>query len=791
MKRTLICIVLICVSAFAKAQKSTMYKRAKIYLDASHTLKNLNALDIPADHGIHKEGVFIISDFSTIELERAVSNGYHVSVLNHDIKAFYKDQIFKQSTINNPSCATSSNTSYATPENFNQGSMGGYLTYQELLVELDDMANKYPDLITQKSQVSDFLTEGTSDTSVTPSIGNNPIYWLKISDNPNNDEDESEILYTSIHHAREPMSLMNLVFYMWYLLENYETDTDIKAIVDHTELYFIPVVNPDGYLYNEVTDPNGGGLWRKNRNNTNGVDNNRNYDYHINGDANNGSWGGPGSSSNPSSETYHGTGPFSEIENQAIKWFVEQHEFIVALNNHTFGKILYYPFGYEDVPTADDAFYQDLGSNFTSINGYNPVRDSPFAGDSDDFMYGTVGTHNKIFAFTPEIGTSFWPPASDIEVTCKEMMFLNLTAARVTQNYAVLEDTSLNFVETTAANANFSLKRLGISGSGTFTVTLQPVSDNITSENESVTFTNLEQMEQVSQILPYTLDPNIVNGDSILYNLVVNNGLYDQITQISKIFGETEVLFFDEGNDTTTNFETNNWETTTTTFVSASSSITDSANGDYNNSTTSSIELSEAIDLTSAIAASVSFYTKWDIEDTWDYLQFEVSIDNRQTWVAQCGKYTTAGTNNQPIGEPVYDGLQEDWVLEEIDLSDYIGQNVLIRFKLVTDSGVTKDGFYFDDLSFKRVLEGDLNVGENAFAKAFSIYPNPTLGKIEIRSSIEDYEITVIDILGKQLKSTSSHFKDTLIDLSSYPAGVYFLRLQKDENIQSFKIVKF
>ena len=63
---------------------------------------------------------------------------------------------------------------------------------------------------------------------------------------------------------------------MWYLLENYDSDSEIQSIVDNTELYFIPVVNPDGYLYNELTNPNGGGFWRKNRFNGFGVDNNRN-----------------------------------------------------------------------------------------------------------------------------------------------------------------------------------------------------------------------------------------------------------------------------------------------------------------------------------------------------------------------------------------------------------------------------------------------------------------------------------------------------------------------------------
>ncbi len=161
---------------------------------------------------------------------------------------------------------------------------------------------------------------------------------------------------------------------MWYLLENYATDPEIQSVVDNTELYFVPVVNPDGYLYNEKTDPNGGGFWRKNRKNGNGVDNNRNYNYHINGDPNNGSWSGPGSSSDPNSQVYHGPSAFSEVENQAMKWFVEQHDFVMAFNNHTSGQLLYYPFAYADVATPDEDLLQGITTELVSRNGYFNVR---------------------------------------------------------------------------------------------------------------------------------------------------------------------------------------------------------------------------------------------------------------------------------------------------------------------------------------------------------------------------------------------------------------------------------
>ena len=117
---------------------------------------------------------------------------------------------------------------------------------------------------------------------------------------------------------------------MWYLLENYDTDTDVKAIIDNTELFFIPIVNPDGYIYNETTNPFGGGLWRKNRkdnqNGSYGVDLNRNYSYVTpEGEE---VWNTAGTSNNTSDNTYAGTMPFSEPESKAVRYFIELHEFL-------------------------------------------------------------------------------------------------------------------------------------------------------------------------------------------------------------------------------------------------------------------------------------------------------------------------------------------------------------------------------------------------------------------------------------------------------------------------------
>ncbi|WP_299765711.1 M14 family zinc carboxypeptidase [uncultured Dokdonia sp.] len=792
MKNIYLIVFLFSFVTLTAQEKLETYQRAKISFNQDSDLFRLQQLDIPADHGVRKKDHFIISDFSVKELERARVNGFQVDVLINDIRA----HLAEQSKLNvplqrNASCNQNSGTTYPTPDNFNLGSLGGYMTYQEFLDELDDMHDLYPNLITARDGISDFLTEGQTDTSVTPSIGNNRIEWVKISDNPNDsNEGEAQILYTGIHHAREFATLSELVFYMWYLLENYDTDTEIQSIVNNTELYFVPVVNPDGYLYNQVLDPtNGQGFWRKNRKNGNGVDNNRNYNYHINGDPNNGSWGGPGASSDPNSGVYHGPSAFSEVENQAIKWFVEQHDFVIALNNHSFGRLLYYPFAYADVATPDDALYQGIGAELTSQNGYNALRDSPFSGDSDDFMYGTVGTHDKIFAFTPEINNSFYPPSNQIEDIAREMMFLNLTAAKMTNNFATLSDMSSLFIDTTTPDASFNIRRLGINGSGDFTVSINPISNNIIAVDSPATFSGLDTLEDQDGTIGFTLSNTVIAGDTIDYELIVNNGTFNTSIFISKIYGESEQVFFDDGSSSTTNFETNDWGITDDFFESAPTSITDSPNGNYSNNENSSIVMNTSIDLTEALSASVSFYARWEIESSWDYVQFEISIDNGATWIPQCGNFTTEGTNIQPLGEPLYDGTQSDFVLEEISLSDYIGEEIIARFQLVSDSQVQRDGFYFDDLEFVVVNEEILSIGESILEE-FTVFPNPVKDILNIQAPQGEYTSTIYNIQGQRVSETTVHTGNAQLDYSTYANGIYFVKITSNNALKTIKVIK-
>ena len=774
------------------------HQRAKISYNQSEDLIKLESFGIPIDHGVHKKGVFIISDFSISEIQTARNAGYIVDILIEDSKEYFLQRNSMNSVAErNLFCTDQTSSDYETPDNFNLGSMGGYLTYQEMLDQLDLMKSLYPDLITTKENISDFITEGQPDNSTTPPIGGNGIKWVKISDNPSNSsENEPQILYTAIHHAREPNSLSQLIFYMWYLLENYDEDNEIKSIVDNTELFFVPVINPDGYLYNEKTDPNGGGFWRKNRKNGNGVDNNRNYDYYINGDPADGIWGGEGASNDPNNQTYHGTAPFSEVENQAIKWFCEQHDFVMALNNHSYGELLLYPYGYaNDVPTPENELFEIVSEVLVSQNGYDNILSSglyPAAGDSDDFMYGTIGTHDKIYAMTPEIGPEFWPPSSQIEGIAKSMMYLNITSAKMVNNYADLIDTSPLFVgNEVIIDQTFDIKRLGLSGSGNFTININPISTNIGAVGDPISFSNLDVLEETNGTIQYTLINETQAGDPIVFEIIINNGSYDTKVLLNKIFGSLIPVFEDIGDSTTDNFDNNGWGITNTTYVSPSSSITESPNGNYQNNENKTIRLSENINLTNAIGANVTFYAKWDIENNWDYVQLEISLDNGNSWIPQCGLFTNEGSSNggQPTGQPLYDGTQNNWVLEQIDLSDYLGEEITMRFKFESDGEVRADGFYFDDLTVN-VLDDETLNNADVLASQFSVYPNPVSNLLYITTPKNNYTLGIYNIQGQLMSTPSVYSGSQTIDYSQYTKGIYLMKFTSNDHTKIFKIIK-
>jgi hypothetical protein len=766
--------------AISVMSQQMQYSKVKVMANESQ-LQLLASAGIDVTEGILKKGEFLICDFSMQEIDQISNLGLNYEVLIEDVAKYYQDRnIGLSANIDDYKAAGD----YAIPENFEFGSMSGHATFVEIVAHLDNMVNLFPNLITVKESIGQ-TNEGRQ------------LWMVKISDNPGINETEPEVLYTALHHAREPAGVMQMLFYMYYLLENYDNDPFIQTLIDNTEMYFVPVVNPDGYVYNQATNPNGGGMWRKNRKDNGvpgcvGVDLNRNYGYMWGLDNN-------GSSPDPCSETYRGASAFSEPEINAIGNFCENHEFKIALNYHTYGSYLLYTWGFTSAPCPDDALLNAYSILMIQDNNYNngPGNTTIYNtnGGSDDWMYGEQTTKGKILSYTPELGGNsdgFWCPINRIVPIAQENMIQNILAAAFAGSYADVKDLTPSITNQTAGNFDFEIKRLGLMD-GNFAVSLEPIGNMVISTGDPVEFSGMEILEIQTGSIPYVLDPAIVSGTTFQLLLSVDNGSYILTDTITKIFGEAIVLFEDDCN-TLVNWTSPGWGLTTASYHSAPKSITDSPSGDYQNNANSLITMTTTIDLSEAVFAMLNFWAKWEIEQGWDYVQVLISTNNGSTWAPLKGNYTVTGNENQASGEPLYDGFQTSWVKEEIDLTDYIGNEVKFRFKLVSDWYVSEDGFYFDDFSITVVNAATTGLENSSISQHNNFIsdpiPNPAKGSVQFNLNLPENSqgsyIVIYNAAGQQVysKPLQSEQRNLIVPVEDWTPGIYYFRLEGD-NLQS------
>jgi Zinc carboxypeptidase/Immune inhibitor A peptidase M6 len=222
------------------------------------------------------------------------------------------------------------------------------------------------------------------------------------------------VLYSSTQHAREWITPeMNRRLLRWFL-ERYPTDKRVRRVLDRTELWFVPVANPDGYDY---TFTEGNRLWRKNLRDNNGdgvitgldgVDLNRNFPTR---------WGYDNEGSSPSwgSETYRGAAPASEPETRALDRLMRRVGFEFQVNYHSAAELLLYGTGWQvATPTPDDLLYETLAGDDAdpAIPGYDPDLGAELYttnGETTEHAHTRYGT----LAFTPEMSTCETASAAD------------------------------------------------------------------------------------------------------------------------------------------------------------------------------------------------------------------------------------------------------------------------------------------------------------------------------------------------------------------------------------------
>ncbi len=578
--------------------------------------------------------------------------------------------------------------------------MREYYSYSEYINFMQNTASSYPN-ICRLVDIGD-------------SVNGNDILFMKISDNVAIDEEEPEVRYISSIHGDETVGFDFMIRLINLLTSEYGTNTRITNIVNNTELWINPLMNPDGYINHT-------------RYNQNNVDLNRNFPT--------------------PSGIMHPDGNSWQPETQAILDWSESHYFTESLVFHGGATVMNYPWDYTPSLTHDDQLFQQMSlvysQNYPAMYNSNEFNNGITNGNA---WYETQGSiqdwsysYSNCFDITCEVYDEKWPNTNLLSTIWDQNRESLLSYIEFAQNgiKGIVTDDSQNPIEAEIIIENNNKSILSHPGVGDYHRLLLPGVYTITARKEGFRSVTVEdvvvpasgyttinfeliQAQEVSLngVARFSNGELISNGQIAFYttNTVITdeNGRFSatllqgdyQVTasigtqtlntsislwdtsDICLVFPSESVLFFD-------NFDTGlaQWQTTGSWGIESdngSNVLSDSPSGQYNNNLNVTCGLSSPIQ-TNGMPVKVSFDMYFELEEGYDYGYLEIS-ENGNIWE------TIASYNGADYWN------YHDYVIQGYD-------NLYLRFRLETDVGLRNDGIKIDNFEITSTLPiiGDLN----------------------------------------------------------------------------------
>uniref|UniRef100_H9GTQ0 Peptidase M14 domain-containing protein n=1 Tax=Anolis carolinensis TaxID=28377 RepID=H9GTQ0_ANOCA len=244
---------------------------------------------------------------------------------------------------------------------------GAYHPLETIYQEMDNIVAEYPKIVS-KLQIGE-------------SYEKRPLYVLKFS---TGGENRPAIWIDTGIHSREWITQATGLWTANKIVESFGKDRSLTAVLNSMDILLEIVTNPDGFAYTHTNNR----MWRKTRSinagsSCVGTDPNRNWDA---------GFGGPGSSSNPCSETYHGAFPHSESEVKSVVDFILSHGNVKSIISiHSYSQMLMFPYGYKTEPAADHEELDNLARE--AVTALEEVYGTKYTfGSTIDTIYQADGT---------------------------------------------------------------------------------------------------------------------------------------------------------------------------------------------------------------------------------------------------------------------------------------------------------------------------------------------------------------------------------------------------------------
>ncbi len=279
-----------------------------------------------------------------------------------------------------------------------------YWNYGEIISALETWEAQYPDIFHRE-------IIGYSG------IDGHPIWAVKISDNASLHEAEKRLIFDAAIHANEANGPGAIMYMIDKLLTNYGSSGYYTNFINNLEMWFVPVVNVDGY---EIVFEGGTNWadWRKSKRDNNG---DKSYSYPIDGVDCNRNWDyrwDEYQGTSYSDSRYKGPYPFSENCVVAIRDLIMRENPVFLMDFHSpdvpsIGNKIWWPWydnnggGYGVDRAAFEPISDALGNRCQTetggwVNGYGPAfNEIP---KEQCWVYKNTG----ICALLMEISRQFW-----------------------------------------------------------------------------------------------------------------------------------------------------------------------------------------------------------------------------------------------------------------------------------------------------------------------------------------------------------------------------------------------
>ncbi|MFW6304334.1 MAG: M14 family zinc carboxypeptidase [Candidatus Saliniplasma sp.] len=287
-----------------------------------------------------------------------------------------------------------------------------YPSVQQLYDWYDDLVYEYPELV--------------SKINIGNSWEGRDLWVLEItSEEDVQVNDKPEIFVDGGMHAREWSGPQVASYFTWRLVNEYDTNETVNWLLNNRRVFVMPMVNPDGYIYDGDGNYEERDSWRKNRNDSTpttavGVDLNRNWDI---------DW--ESGNDDPYAADYKGESPFSEYETKNMRDFILANDVDTYQNLHSYAGTMLIPWCNSTDPTPHDDWYRGMAEHMTSHTSIMGDDSQQYSygqaeeeigysapGGSGDWVYDEITAFSMVFEI--ETGGDGFYPTTDKIMTINE-----------------------------------------------------------------------------------------------------------------------------------------------------------------------------------------------------------------------------------------------------------------------------------------------------------------------------------------------------------------------------------